>query len=173
VFDAVLEQLGAQGYERLSVAEVAAAAGMNKTSLYRRWPTKGELVLAALEANREGQRATPLKGNLRADLLGLLERKAKALSTPQGRAIGRALMAMEEDHALAASIRRNRYALPTSVVQAAIERGEIAKVDAAFVSELLLAPVLHRLLVTGRPVNRAFLVQVVDHVVGGLAKKQR
>jgi AcrR family transcriptional regulator len=47
--DAVIEELAAASYERLSIPDVAERAGVNKTSVYRRWPTRSDLVRAALD----------------------------------------------------------------------------------------------------------------------------
>ena len=43
-----LEVLGQEGYAGLRVEDVAARAGVNKTTIYRRWPTRADLVVAAL-----------------------------------------------------------------------------------------------------------------------------
>ena len=174
VLEATLAELAARGYERLRVEDVAAAAGMNKTSIYRRWPTKADLVLAAVDGTRDGARPFRETGDLRADLVALLRAKVRRVATPGGRAIGRALFSIDADDPVAAVIRARRYSLPASVVQRAIERGELAPdVDAAFVSELLLAPVLHRLFVTNEPVGRAFVERVVDHVLHGVGRRPR
>ena len=45
-----LEVLGDRGYAGLRVEDVAAKAGVNKTTIYRRWPTRADLVIAALTA---------------------------------------------------------------------------------------------------------------------------
>ena len=48
VLRTTLEVLGQQGYAGLRVEDVAAGAGVNKTTIYRRWPTRADLVIAAL-----------------------------------------------------------------------------------------------------------------------------
>lgn len=170
VLETTRQHLAERGYSKLSVEEIARAAGMNKTSIYRRWPTKGELVLAALGTMQENEPPFRETGDLRTDLVALLRAKAARVSTPGGRAIARALMSIDDDEALAASIRARRYGLSTSWLQAAIERGELARdVDASFVSEMLLAPVLHRLLVTNEPADDVFVERVVDQVLAGLS----
>src|SRR5262245_30496439 len=107
VFEATLAELARSGYARLSIEAVAAAAGMNKTSVYGRWPTKAALVLAAIEASRERASRFRETGDLRADLVALLRGKAAQLSAPKSRAIARALLSIEDDE-LAASIRAAR-----------------------------------------------------------------
>ena len=50
VLAASIEELAEKGFEAFSIPDVAIRAGANKTSIYRRWPTKAELVRCALEA---------------------------------------------------------------------------------------------------------------------------
>ena len=65
------EELARDGFERLSVPAVAEAAGLNKTSVYRRWPTKADLVRAALTSSMGHDAPTVDTGTLRGDLLAL------------------------------------------------------------------------------------------------------
>ena len=65
VLDLALEELARVGYHRLSVPAVAARAGLNKTSVYRRWPTKGALVGAALAGALGHDAPLPDTGALR------------------------------------------------------------------------------------------------------------
>ena len=48
VLHTTLEVLGQQGYAQLRIEDIAARAGVNKTTIYRRWPTRSRLVMAAL-----------------------------------------------------------------------------------------------------------------------------
>jgi AcrR family transcriptional regulator len=59
VLRATIRELEATGYQRLSLAVVAAQAGTTKPALYRRWPSKQQLVLDALSTNL-GKLVTPL-----------------------------------------------------------------------------------------------------------------
>ncbi len=67
VLRTTLEVLGERGYAGLRIEDVAAQAGVNKTTIYRRWPTRADLVIAALTTL-----ATPPKavhsGRLEGDL---------------------------------------------------------------------------------------------------------
>lgn len=71
IIDATLELLAEEGYQGLSIEEVAARAGVGKTTIYRRWPSKEELVMEAL---RHVQIDVPViyTGNFRNDLAALL-----------------------------------------------------------------------------------------------------
>src|SRR5262245_26513815 len=69
VLQATREELDRAGYAELSVESVAALAGVNKTTIYRRWPTKSELVVAAIKEYFDQSQDFPDTGVLRSDLL--------------------------------------------------------------------------------------------------------
>src|SRR3954470_6016667 len=68
-----LELLQEHGYDRLTVDAVATTARASKATLYRRWPTKAELVLAAFVEGTRQVAIPPDTGTLRGDLLRLGE----------------------------------------------------------------------------------------------------
>ncbi len=68
---ATLEELAAVGFEALSIEAVAARAKVGKTTIYRRWPSKDELVMAAIRTIH-AQVPVIETGNLQADLLALV-----------------------------------------------------------------------------------------------------
>jgi AcrR family transcriptional regulator len=72
IIDATLELLAEEGFQGLSIEEVAARAGVGKTTIYRRWSSKEELVM---EAIRQVQIDVPVMdtGNFRNDLAALLK----------------------------------------------------------------------------------------------------
>jgi hypothetical protein len=102
----------------------------------------------------------------------MLAAKAAGLSTPRGRKVLRALMSL--DDASAAELRtifpEGRYGKPRALISGAIERGALpAGADASFLTELLLGPIFHRILVLHLPVDEPFVARVVDHVLRGAA----
>src|SRR5262245_16527517 len=86
VLQAAAEQLGEVGFAALRIEDVAARSGVNKTTIYRRWPSKEELVTAVLETLRLVP-DTPDTGTLRGDLLQLLRAIANGAATPAGRGL--------------------------------------------------------------------------------------
>ena len=175
ILDATLRQLEKRGYAELRVEEVALAAGVNKTSVYRRWSSKGELVVAALKARGNDEPPFAESGELRRDLVSVLTAKAAGLSTPRGRKVLRALMAFDEETAaqLSSALPEGRYGKPRALIEHAVERGALPPcTDPLFLTELLLAPILHRILVLHMPVDEAFVARVVDHVLRGNAPER-
>ena len=127
ILDATLVQLEAHGFAELRVEDVARAAGVNKTSVYRRWPSKADLVLAALRNRGEDEPTFVESGELRRDLVELLTVKAAKLSTPRGRQVLRARRAFgdEESAALARALRERQNAKIRELLTRAVERGAL------------------------------------------------
>jgi AcrR family transcriptional regulator len=170
-----LEQLGRRGYAALSIDQVATVAEVNKTTIYRRWPTKGELVVAAVVACREAQPRFVPTGRLRGDLLSLLRNKARTISTPRQRAISSAINTLDPSisAALLQELRRRRYTMPRDVVEAAVARGELpAETDTEFLTQLLLAPIFYRSLVLRETVPDDLIVRTIDTVLAGAGHVQ-
>ena len=176
ILSATLEQLGRRGYAALSIDQVAHSAEVNKTTIYRRWPTKGELVVAAVVASREDQPRFVPTGRLRDDLLSLLRNKARTISTPRQRAISSAINTLDPSisAALLQELRRRRYTMPRDVVEAAVARGELpAETDTEFLTQLLLAPIFYRSLVLRETVPDDLIVQTIDTVLAGARQTPR
>jgi AcrR family transcriptional regulator len=165
-----LKQLEERGFAGISVEEIARAAGVNKTSVYRRWPSKTRLVLAAVQAAGETERPFVASGDLRRDLVRLLKAKAATLASPRGQRIAHALLTLDggDRDELMDALREPRDASPCAVIQKAIASGELpVGTDAAFVSELLIGPLANRLIIRNEPVGVGYVAKIVDHVLAG------
>ena len=88
VLRTTLEMLGQQGYAGLRVEDVAARAGVNKTTIYRRWPTRADLVVAALTSLATPPVAVET-GRLACDLKATFMTATTLRSTPVGRGVVR------------------------------------------------------------------------------------
>lgn len=170
VLDATLEELGRVGFAALSVEEVARQAGVNKTTVYRRWPTKPELVQAAFE--RFGA-AVPVidTGTLEGDLCLLLRTKLRLARTPRGRSLVRALLAEAMTPGVLEVSRRLRereVELYRAIFARARRRGELRP---GLSDELLMAavegPLAYRFLARQRLSTYAEARQAVALVLRG------
>ena len=171
VLEATLKQLGDHGVAGLSVEEIARAAGVNKTSVYRRWPTKADLVRAALLTLRDELPTARESGNLRDDLVHAVAAKATLVGTPRGRKIARAMMAFDDAEvaAIVQALRECRYSVPHVLIEHAVERGDLPRnIDPELLSELLLAPVYYRILMLNETVDIRYIEGVVNQVLAGL-----
>ena len=170
IFEATLAEMAEVGYSRLAMERVAARAGASKASLYRRWPSRAELVIAALVHHYGEAEAVPDTGNLREDVLTLLRRGAARLNGIFGVA-ARGLMAENlTDPGRNASLRANMFSgrnrLMREILDRAAARGDIA--PAAVTPQLIeLAPALvdHHFLMRGAPIPDEVLTGIVDNVL--------
>ncbi len=172
VLAAVVEELLAVGYGKLSFESVAARAGVHRTTVYRRWATREALVADALLTQRRGEVPMPDTGSVRADLRLLAGAVAADIVSPVGEGLLRTLISgagrVPEMTAAAQQFWNTRFALASSVVVRAIERGELPRgTDPQLLIEVLIAPLYLRLLVTCRPVTDGYVDQLVRLVVGG------
>ncbi len=85
IFAAVIDQLAAVGYAGLTMDGVAAAASTGKAALYRRWPSKAELVADALGHALPAPEDAPDRGNIREDLIEHMRQKAVVLNSGRTR----------------------------------------------------------------------------------------
>lgn len=173
---ATLAELADGGYSALSLERVARRAGVNKTTLYRRWGTREELVLEAMLERAGEHISVPDTGSLREDLLELARTAAANAATPEVAAMARAVAAESpRDSRLAEANGRfwaERLALDRVIVERAIERGEVRPgLDPSRVIEAVLGPIHLRLLLTGETVDGGFLEEIVDVVVEGIASQ--
>lgn len=130
VVEAVLAELAAHGYVGLTVDAVAARARVSKASLYRRWPGKRELVLAAVQAAVPDPDDLPDTGSLRSDLLAFFRSVAEHLRGPAGPALRGVLGDALGDPGSAAEIYGARHRRRSTeqlrfLLERAVARGEV------------------------------------------------
>lgn len=177
VLDLALEELARVGYHRLSIPDVAGRAGLNKTSLYRRWPTKGSLVGAALERAMGHDGPLPDTGSLHGDMLAFALSAASWADSAVGRGVMKTMLADGDDpelRALVARLMRSRQGGPRSLFARAIARGELdAKADVPMAMTVIAGALAHRIMVENARVTPAFVKRLVRLVVDGLTAEAR
>ena len=171
ILSAVVGLLGEVGYEAMTMDAIAARAHASKTTIYRRWPGKPELVRAAVGAFVAGRVLTaPEAGNLRGDLVAVMQSMRSHL-TPEFTDMMTGLVhAMRSDPELAGSLRSLFAEDPVSeqIVGRAVARGELPP---GAVGEL--APLVHevveaqllRQMIAGGGLDDAFARHVIDDIV--------
>lgn len=126
VRDATLSELARLGYTALSIDVVAKAAGVHRTTIYRRWPTKAALVEALLEPGLHRMEEAPDTGSLEQDLLTLMGLLKADLSAEEGRALAGLMTSTAPTLRAMASAARSRVrARFQRAFTLAIERGEL------------------------------------------------
>ena len=175
VLDIATLQLAENGYERLSIPQIAQLAGVNKTSIYRRWPSKLELVRDALQAAMHHTEDAPQTGDLCSDLVALAQGAAEFMQSPVGKSVMRILLSegsnpeLRQISGLAYQQVGSRG--PWKTLASAVERGELKRdVDPSLLLFTIAGALMHRVFVEQQEVTDAYARQVVDLVLSGAKK---
>lgn len=172
ILAAVVDLLGEVGYEAMTMDAVAARAHASKTTMYRRWAGKPELVRAAVDRHVAGRvLTTDDTGSLRGDLHAVM-RALRDHLTPEFMAMmGGLTRAMKDDRALAASLRPlalGEDAVTAKVIGRAVSRGELPRAAAvrlvSLIHEVIEAQVLRRMMY-GAELDDDFGRHVIDDIV--------
>ncbi|MET9761714.1 TetR/AcrR family transcriptional regulator [Streptomyces sp. NPDC006372] len=159
LLDATLAVLAEIGYGGLTTAAVAARAGVSTATLYRRWSSKEDLVIAAASTHIRDLQVPPDTGTLEGDLRAVLRDKAAALTGRSGWLM-RALVGEAAHNTVLAEALATAFLTPVrrhvdEIVRRAVDRGEIAPVeDADVLGDLVIGPMVSRFLLTSLPPDR-------------------
>lgn len=170
IFDAVVRLVSETGYDKLTYDAVAAEVHASKATLYRKWPTKAELVVEAVVSRMCDNDDVDIDtGSLRGDLLsGACEDGGLTSSMPG--LVSSLLPALQRDPEFF-GVFRQRFVEPKlrrtlAVFARAAARGEIGPdADLDRLSLILPALCIHDVVVLGRTVGRAEVVAMIDSVV--------
>ncbi|WP_454295088.1 TetR/AcrR family transcriptional regulator [Salana multivorans] len=148
IMAAVLSLLAEDGYARLTTAAVAKRAGVSTATLYRRWPSKRDLLLAAAEQIADAEAADFDTGTTVGDLQALLAHKRRVLSGGVAATLSALMGEAAHDGELAAILRASvvdpARAHVTAILDRARARGEEVNVAPEAVTQLLLGTILAR-----------------------------
>jgi AcrR family transcriptional regulator len=175
VLKSVFELLAEGGVENLSIAEVAARAGVHETSIYRRWPSHDLLILDACRHVMEDAIPIPNTGSLKGDLIALQRDAREMLGSSQGRVI------IALTHLQNANSRARRHAYWQQrfehlrpVFDRAVARGEFpGDADPIVAIQTLIAPLYFRFLVTVEPLDDWPIAELAERLVTSYAQPSR
>ncbi|TSD99807.1 TetR/AcrR family transcriptional regulator [Skermania sp. ID1734] len=171
---ATLELLAEIGYENLQLSDVAKRAHVNKTTVYRRWPTKAALVADLLATFTEINVATPDTGSLQGDLERLLSDIASALRNRAVRAVlyGTLTGAEDSDDIRGAQSRfwQERFHHSGAIVERAVTRGEVPSgTDPRALLEMAASPIYLRTLFTTDAVDPEYIAEIARRTIRAFA----
>ncbi|WP_063041418.1 TetR/AcrR family transcriptional regulator [Nocardia grenadensis] len=174
IFAATLELLATTGYEGLTMESVALRAGVNKTTLYRWWKSKDEVLAAALTGSDLLGFPVPDTGSLRGDLVETTRSIHHLLTDAATAPIAAAVLAASPGRPSLAAIGRmffaDRAAREHPIFRRAVERGELAEeTDPRLVMDMLAGAIWFRLFLRAEPVEAADIEAAVALVLGGVA----
>jgi AcrR family transcriptional regulator len=172
---AVVELVTEQGVKALTMDAVAARAAVSKPAIYRRWPSKQALIIAAAES-RIGPLSVPDRGDLRAELHELLTSRLASYRRPgTGRLLAELIAAAAGDESA-----QGEYAAYTervmgetrSILERGVARGQVsADVDIRSAATLVAAPLVYRLLAERDAPDARFVDEVVELVARAVAPR--
>ncbi|GAA1719745.1 TetR/AcrR family transcriptional regulator [Fodinicola feengrottensis] len=156
-------------FSAISIEAVAARSGSAKTTIYRHWPTKQDLLIDVVDEALPVAEA-PDTGRVADDLRHFAHDLARILKTElMSSLITGVVDASEREPGMAKlladfTVRRRRPIHGS--VKRAIARGELdAAADPDLIASLLLGPLFYRRLISHQPINNAFLSQLVSAVL--------
>ncbi|MHA6627485.1 TetR/AcrR family transcriptional regulator [Pseudonocardia sichuanensis] len=173
VLEATLDVLDEAGYARLTIEEVARRAGATKPAIYRRWPTRQHLALAAL-ASRLGESAVPDTGCTLCDLdegIGVFVAAYRRIRPGVPAALFADCVAVPElRDAFFTTLFDPPRAAVARMLDTAVARGDLrADVDRDLVLDMLSSLVHHRALFGHAPLSANEVTRAVEALLSGIA----
>ena len=168
ILGATLRLLVEVGYDQLSIESVAAAAGVGKPTIYRRYAGKAALVAAAVEHRAARISPATRTGDFRQALLQIVGWLAEQIAEQEIGLLGALFAGMRSDPDLAAEMRRilrRDEAAMTEQPFGGVQGEDLAPGAAALFAEIVPALVVHRLVFVGEPCDQGFVEHVVDDIL--------
>ena len=177
ILESALTEYAANGLEAMSVDAVATRAGVSKATIYRRYPSKLELVVAAAFQLAEDKAPKPDTGSLRGDLTASLTNLCRLLADPVHGAATRMLVTdavrNEELARMHADFVHKRREGTIAALRRGIDRGELrAEVDLDVAIDTLAGPVFYRHIVMHEHVDDAYVTSIVDSFIASYGLPQ-
>jgi AcrR family transcriptional regulator len=170
ILSAAIHLFATEGFDGMSVDDIATRAGVSKATIYRRYPTKTDLVIAATRRCGASDETRPDTGSLRGDLAQWMRSFVKRVRhSDMGRVYPRLLAEIQTNEALAKMHREfvsDKRDIVKAMLKQGIARGEFAKdADLDLVADLLSAPVFYRAYTTGQPLSEKFTTELIDAIL--------
>lgn len=178
ILDATLEVLGEVGYDRLTMDAVAGASKASKATLYRRWSTKGELVVDALVRAKGAPCVMDADlGSLRDDLIASACHDSGLDDSMTMSLFAGLVSALQHDEDFAKAFQERflapKVASTMTLFERARDRGEIGPdVDLDLLATVMPAVALHRSFIMGLPTDTSTIERIVDEVVMPAATRE-
>jgi AcrR family transcriptional regulator len=166
VHDAILQLLVEGGVQACTFSAVAERAGIERSTLYRRFPDRWEAIINALMDFAAKDVLPDVGDSFRGDLRSILRKLRSALDSALGPAVlavGIELQTTSNDCPRAYFDRRMEQLDP--LFDAAIARGELSPdVDREAIFSMAAGPLYFRKFIASRPLSDAFIDHVVDDI---------
>lgn len=165
--EAILELMAEGGVEHCTFQNVAARAGIDRSTLYRRNPDRWPTIMEAIIHLAERETAAFRTGAFRSDLVGTLLNLARVLNSSLGGPLMSVAAALQSGAApgLADKFWKSRQALLAPMFEAAIARGELpADIDRDRLFAMAAGPVYFRKFIASQPVTEDWVRGVANQI---------
>jgi len=171
VMSATIAELARVGPDHLSIEEVAERAAVNKTTIYRRWPSPRALARDALMCAAEGSSGTLDTGSLRGDLAAMAREFRRVARSPDMQTIMRLRFGGAPRGPLAdltSDLEEKRHARSRAILSRAVARGELPRgTDVELLHDVVLGALLYLVVFARKPSDAARLERAVHVILDG------
>jgi AcrR family transcriptional regulator len=169
VIGVTVQLLFERGFAGATVDEISRRSGVAKTTIYRHWPTRNDLLRDAC-STLGTPLDTPDNGSFEADATALVTKLAYLLRTAKWtRVLPSIIDAAERDPEIAemySKLQQNYSAPFGTIIERALRRGELpADTDAAMLIAALTGPLFYRRWFSREPLTDTFANQIVQHAL--------
>ncbi|HEX4215596.1 MAG TPA: TetR/AcrR family transcriptional regulator [Candidatus Dormibacteraeota bacterium] len=164
ILEAAAELLVGGGYDEFSLDRVATRAGVARTTVYRRYPTRSHLVVAVM-AGLQREAPLPDTGDVRRDLLELMRSMVSVLDRPSMRRLAGELVAAAARDAGVGEAARKLWVGRRQAAFALLLRAGWR--DPSVLVDQLAGPIYYRALITGDPIDDEYLRRLIAAVLPG------
>ena len=166
ILRSALTELALFDYGGMTIEDVAHRAGVNKTTVYRKWPTKSALVMAALTSVFELFAVGPSAGDLRSDLRRIAHQLIAFTLSSEGKSLLRLRLLQHPEPELAEiakQLRARSIKQILNVLKPALARGEIAAgVDVRLLLDMLWGVLFAKLVFNMESIDSPTLERILD-----------
>jgi AcrR family transcriptional regulator len=165
------------GYASLSIEAVAARAGAGKHTIYRRWPSKGALLLDSLLSLNEPGLDYPDTGDIVADLRTQIYAAVDLLAGPPFGPLFQALIGEAQHDPQVGAALNERFIAPqadktVARLKAARDRGQLSlDLDLDLAMAIVSGPLYFQLLITQKPLTHEYVDRILDALFAGLGPR--
>ena len=174
ILDAATALIGELGYEHVSIEAIAKRAGVGKQTIYRWWPSKGAVVLEALDESLATVVDFPDSGDIVEDLRTQMKGVTQMLGSTEVGRVYQGLIAAAQSDPVLSRAHIDNVIEPANVacrarLARAVERGELrADADIQTMIDLLWGAIYYRLLLHTRPLEPEQIDDALDIAFEGL-----
>ncbi len=175
VLDAAATLLAERGYAAFTMDALVERTGVSKTTMYKHWPSRTDLIAATIQAMATDP-AAPDTGHVRDDLIALTMDSLDAYTGPRWSGLASVQEAAVHDPELRAALQAavsTRFSAPRAVLDRAISRGQLrAELDVDIATTILIGAIFFRLRTADLPQVRHEVPAIIDTILDGLRSRK-